>query len=155
LRTRRRISAFLDGALESRAAATTAAHLATCQRCGREADGLRRLRVVLQQAFVPAPAPDWAGFWAGVVRGIEDGRPRVAVVPRPGWRARPRLALGGALAVGAMISLTVWQLSSSPVPPAAGPVTVTAARTEFPGATLMVYSPPERDLALVWVFGVE
>jgi hypothetical protein len=34
-------------------------------------------------------------------------------------------------------------------------VTVTAARTEFPGAEVMVYSPPERDLAVVWVFGLD
>jgi hypothetical protein len=36
-----------------------------------------------------------------------------------------------------------------------GAVVVRSARTEAPGGSVMVYSPPEQDLAVIWVFGLE
>src|SRR5207244_11926906 len=70
---RRRLGAYLDGALDDGTARSTAAHLATCGVCQREADGLRRLRALLQQNIAVAE-PDWTGFWPGVVRGVDAGR---------------------------------------------------------------------------------
>ena len=67
--TRKRIGAYLDGALDERAARSTAAHVAACPRCQTEADSLRRLRGLLQRNFAVGE-PDWTGFWPGVVRGI-------------------------------------------------------------------------------------
>ncbi|OLC17091.1 MAG: hypothetical protein AUH29_03325 [Candidatus Rokubacteria bacterium 13_1_40CM_69_27] len=156
-RTRRRIGAWLDGALDDREARSTAAHLSECARCQHEADELRRLRTLLRGAVSTPPAPDWTGFWAGVVRGIEADR-RGAPAP-PAWPSRPllrrpRLAFGGALAAAVLVSLTLWQaLYSTPVPEAA--VIVRSARTEHPGGTVMVYAPPEQDMAVVWVFGLD
>lgn len=111
-----------------------------------------------------APAPDWTGFWAGVARGIAEGRARAPLGagrpwagwlwPGGRWPWRPRLAFGGALAAAALISLTLWQASYPPAAPE-GAVVVRSARTDAPGGSVMVYSPPERDLAVIWVFGLE
>lgn len=154
-RTRRRIGAYLDGALDEGASRSAAAHVAACATCRREADGLRRLRTMLR-ASVDAPEPDWTGFWPAVVRGIEEGRHRQPVRAPRSWRlgwSPPRLAFG-ALAVALLVSVGVWQLAPGPAQSEAG-VMVSSAATEDPHATLMVYSTPERDVAVVWVFGLE
>lgn len=154
-RTRRRIGAYLDGALDERASRSAATHVAACATCRSEADGLRRLRTMLR-ASVEAPEPDWTGFWPGVVRGIEEGRRRPPVRVAHGWLggwAPPRLAFG-ALAVALLVAVGVWQLAPGPAQSEAG-VMVSSAATEDPHATLMVYSTPERDVAVVWVFGLE
>jgi anti-sigma factor RsiW len=150
-RTRRRLGAWLDGALEEGTARSTATHVATCGVCQREAGELRRLRTLLSLT-ARVGDPDWAGFWPGVVRGIEDQR-----VLRPvrstsrSWR--PQWAVG-ALAATLLVSLGVWQLSpgTSPLEPG---VLVSSASTGDPRATVMVYGPPERDVAVVWVLGLE
>ena len=156
-RTRRRIGAYLDQALDDRTARATAAHLTSCARCQAEADALRRLRGLLQRNLTPAP-PDWTGFWQGVVRGIEDARTaRPAPAPRRWWEQawRPRWALGSALAAALLITLGLWQSASPPPPFAQAGVMVTSARTEDPRGTVMVYSTPEQDVAVVWVFGLD
>jgi anti-sigma factor RsiW len=156
-RTRRRIGAYLDGALEEPVALSTAAHLAGCQRCQREADELSPLRGLIRRALTPAQ-PDWTGFWQGVVRGIEDQRmSRPAPARRAWWQQvwRPRWALGSALAAALLITLGVWQWAPTGPMPAQAGVMVTSARTEDPRGTVMVYSTPEQDVAVVWVFGLD
>ena len=155
-RTRRRLDAFLDGALAERAARSASAHLATCTGCQHEADQLRRLQGLLRSAAsTPEPA-DWAGFWPGIVRGIEAGARREArtlkwrVRGHP-WRSGPRLAYGGALAAALGLYLIIWQLTGSVTPEAAS-VVISSAHTEQPGSTVMVYTPHEKDLTVVWVF---
>jgi len=147
---RRRLGAYLDGALDEGTARSTAAHLATCGVCQREADGLRRLRALLQRNAAIAD-PDWTGFWAGVVRGVESAKTaRPAAVPRRAWR--PKWALGAALAATLLLSIGVWQFG--PGTPQDG-VIVRSASTGAPSATVMVYGPPERDVAVVWVLGLD
>jgi anti-sigma factor RsiW len=156
-RTRRRIGAYLDQALDERTARATADHLASCQRCQTEADTLRRLRGLLRRNLAPAP-PDWTGFWQGVVRGIEDARAaRPVPAPRRWWQQawRPRWAVGSALAAALLITLGLWQFTPTPSSPARAGVMVTSARTEDPRGTVMVYSTPEQDVAVVWVFGLD
>lgn len=149
-RTRRRLGAYLDGALSERDRARTGTHLAGCGRCQGEVAALQRLRERLRASLsVTAPA-DWTGFWPGIVRGIEDRR-RASAVPSRIWPVwRPRLAFGGAVAAILVASLTLWQmwLPGSPTPS----VVVSAAHTEAPDMSVMVYSPPEKDLAVIWVF---
>ena len=156
-RTRKRIGAFLDEALDPQTASATAAHLSTCARCQREADELRRLHGLLRRNLAPA-APDWTGFWQGVVRGIEDQRHANPLpAKRPWWQPawRPRLALGSALAAALLITLGVWQWTPHGPQPLEAGVMVTSAATEDPRGTVMVYSTPEQDVAVVWVFGID
>ena len=156
-RTRKRIGAYLDEGLDAETARATAAHIATCEGCRREAEALRRLRGLLRRNLTPAQ-PDWTGFWQGIVRGIEDQRvARPAPAPSTWWQQawRPRWALGSALAAALLVTLGVWQWTpTSPTSAQAG-VMVTSARTDDPRGTVMVYSTPEQDVAVVWVFGLD
>ncbi len=150
--TRRRLSAHLDGALESAAARTVERHLAGCGRCQRDAEQLRILRTALGDMAAMAAPPDWTGFWPGIVRGVEDARRRGAAPARPGWAIfrRPRLAFGGAIAAALLLSVTMWQVLDRPATPEAA--MVVSANTDAPDTTVMVYSTPEHDMAVVWVF---
>lgn len=153
---RRRIGAYLDGALDDRAARSTASHLGGCGACQREAESLRSVRALLQRSLGPGtgPAePDWTGFWPGIIRGIEDARraePVSVSTPRRRWR--PRWALGGAVAAAATVSLTLWQtIPGAPDPP----VVVSSAHTDDPRGTVMVYSTHDKDVTVVWVLGLD
>src|SRR6267142_5937579 len=148
---RRRLGAYLDGALDDGTARSTAAHLATCGVCQREAEGLRRLRALLQQTIVMAE-PDWTGFWPGVVRAVDAAKTaRPVPAARRAWR--PQWALGGALAAALLVSIGVWQFGPNGTQPDG--VIVRSASTRHPGATVMVYGTPERDVAVVWVLGLD
>ena len=155
--TRKRIGAYLDGALDRAQAESAARHLATCTACQREAAGLREMRALLQQALSPVGTvrePDWTAFWPGIVRGIEEAKRRVPVQGRRRAWLRPRWALGGALVAAFLVSMMLW--TSAPPPPAVeAPVVVNSANSDYPGASLMVYHTPERDMTVVWVFGVD
>src|SRR5205814_1396827 len=126
-------------------------HLATCGVCQREAEALRRLRNLLQRNASVAE-PDWTGFWAGVVRGVEATKSvRPAPAARRAWR--PQWALGGALAAALLVSLGIWQFGPGGTPQDG--VIVRSASTGDPRATVMVYGTPERDVAVVWVLGLD
>lgn len=153
---RRRIGGYLDGALDEKAARSTARHLGGCASCQREAEELRRLRALLQRSLAPSARvaePDWSGFWPAIVRGVEDARLRApAPAVRTWWR--PRWALGGAVAAVVIVSLTLWQTVFAPFVPD-GPVVVSSAHTEDPRGTVMVYSTHEKDVTVVWVLGLD
>ena len=159
--TRRRIGAYLDGALDNGPAESIAKHLSRCGRCQGEAENIRRVRALLQRTLSLGQnraEPDWSGFWPGIVRGIEDAKHRQAPAPvraRGSWWWRPRLTLGGALVAVALVSVTLWQLNSGPLAPDA-PIFVSSAHTDDPQATVVVYSPHEQqDVAVVWVLGLD
>jgi anti-sigma factor RsiW len=153
---RRRLAAYLDGTLNARQARIVRTHLASCARCQGQAEETRRLQHLLKDAGSLPPPPDWTGFWTGVARGIEDAA-RPAPTPRPSRLApflRPRVAVAGTVAAVALAAFAVWQVFEEP-PTSATAVSVRSARTELPGGTVMVYAPPEQDLALVWIFEKE
>lgn len=155
-RTRRRIGAYLDGALGGRESDVTTAHLATCLRCHAELDALRRLSAMLGRV-VPSPESlEWTGFWEGVRRGIEEGRGKAAATS---WTARwrhPRLIVGTAAALAVVALVVLWQAPRAPLtPPADAAISVSSADTDHPRGTVMIYSPPEKDLAVVWVFDLD
>jgi anti-sigma factor RsiW len=155
--TRQRIGAYVDGALGQSEAQATAAHLSRCGRCQQEAERLRRLHGLLQEAVPVVAPPDWTGFWPGIVRGIEEARqpspiPRTRAWSGFGWK--PRLAVGGALVVLLAASLMLWQAFYTLGDPE-GLVIVRSAHTEMPDSSLMVYNSPEQNLAVVWVFDGE
>src|SRR5438046_286902 len=62
-------------------------------------------------------------------------------------------ALGGALAATLLVSVGVWQFGPGGAP--SDGVIVRSASTGDPGATVMVYGTPERDVAVVWVLGLD
>ena len=160
LLTRRRIGAYLDGALENGPASSIARHLSKCATCQGEAENIRRMRALVQRTLSPSRGtqPDWSGFWPGVVRGIEEVKHRELPAPvarRGRWWWRPRLTLGGALVAAALVSITLWQLNTGPLAPDA-PIFVRSAHTEDPRGTVVVYSPHEQqDVAVVWVLGLD
>jgi anti-sigma factor RsiW len=155
LRAQRRLGAYFDGVLGETEARVMAAHVAECARCSQEIDQLRRLRPLLEGALPAPPPPDWTGFWAGVVRGIEADRHASPLV-RPAWRrwiTQPRVIYGGAVILALLSVLTVWQVFYAPIAPEAA-VVVRSARTDLPGG-VMVYASPEQDFSVVWVFDEE
>jgi len=153
-RVRRRLGAYLDGAFSQGDAAWIEGHLTGCTTCQQEVAQLRRLKTLVAEVAA-VPEPDWTGFWPGIVRGIEDERRRVAPAPaRRGWNFWPRWAMGGAAVAALALSLVVWQGTRGPVPAEAG-VLVTSATTDHPSGTVMVYAPPDRNMAVVWVFDTE
>lgn len=126
--------------------------MAGCARCANEVHGLRRLEAALR-ATPPPPDPDWTGFWPGIVRRIDDARHVPVRQQRRAWLT-PRLAYGGAVAAALLITLTVWQLVPERLAPES-PIIVRSADTGYPGGHVMVYSTPDQDLTVVWVFGTE
>jgi len=154
-RVQRRLGAYFDGALGDTEARAMAAHVAQCARCSQDIDQLRRLRPLLKEALPAPPLPDWTGFWAGVVRGIEADR-HASPAARPAWRGwitQPRVVYGGALILALVSLLTVWQVFYWPTAQEAS-VVVRSARTDLPGG-VMVYASPEQDFSVVWVFDEE
>jgi anti-sigma factor RsiW len=156
LRTRRRIGAYLDGALKGATAQSTARHLTGCSTCQREAEALRKMRALLQRSSGQSRvAPDWTGFWPGIVRGIEDAGRRESPPVVAQWRWwQSRWALGGAVAAVGLVSLTFWQTLPGLLTPDP-PVVVSSAHTEDPRGTVMVYSTHEKDVTVVWVLGLD
>jgi anti-sigma factor RsiW len=148
---RRRIGAYLDGALPEPQARAYAAHLDGCAGCRDAARTQDRLRELVRSSVVAAE-PDWAGFWPGIIRGIEAGTdPRAR--PRPARILRyPRAAIAGAVGA-ALLAVTVWQ-GDSPVSPV-GAAAVAVANTEHPDGNVMVYTPPGDDMTVIWVFGLD
>ena len=155
-RTRRQIGAFLDGALTGAESALTAGHVAACARCRSEVDSLSKLSGMLRRSLSSKPtAPEWTGFWEGVRRGIEDVRPAALSRARSRWR-RPRFVVATASTFAIAAALTLWGAPHTPFTPRpAAAISVTSADTEHPEGTVMVYSPPEKDLVVVWVFGLD
>ncbi len=149
-RVRRRLDAYLDGALGETDARWTERHLAGCPSCQGEARELRAVKALVAEVAA-VPDPDWTGFFPGIVRGIEDDR---RSVPVPASRARrfwPQWAMGGAALASVALAFVLWQGGRAPSAVEAG-VLVNGANTDHPGATVMVYSSPEKDLAVVWLF---
>ena len=71
---------------------------------------------------------------------------------KPFW-GHPRLALGGTLAGGLAVALALWPAGEAQVPAAwAAPVVVQDVGTVDPDRSVMVYSSPEHDLTVIWVF---
>ena len=149
-RARKRLGAYLDGALGEGDARWTERHLAGCATCQGEVAELRRVKALVAEAVAAIPEPDWTGFFPGIVRGIQDEQ-RAPAPSRSVSHWWPRWAMGGAAVATAALALVLWHGGRGPLPAEAS-VSVTDADTEDPGATVMVYSSAEKDLAVVWLF---
>lgn len=147
---RRRLAPYLDGALSGPEAGAVAAHLQTCAGCQGEASGLERLKGLVGSTLLSAPDPDWSGFWGGVRHRILTERPR-----REGWGLYPRLALGGALAGLLLMAAALWPRGPQEIPILRPGVVVNAVETAQPEGNLMVFTNPEDEMTVIWVFGLD
>jgi anti-sigma factor RsiW len=159
---RRRLEPFVDGALGSRAARSIGAHLGRCEACRAERDRLNRLRALLQENLTAPADPDWARFWPGVRTRVlgELTEPFKEAWWLPLWKpfwGHPRLAVSGVMAAVFALTLSFWPGSEVTVPPAAwaGPVVVQDVAASDPHRGVMVYSSPDHDVTVIWVFNPE
>ncbi|MGH7535537.1 MAG: zf-HC2 domain-containing protein, partial [Gemmatimonadales bacterium] len=155
---RSRLERYADGALETRADRSVRVHLDRCVACRAETDHLARLRALLHSALPNPGEPDWSGFWPAVRARIVGAAPRPVREPwwlplwKPFW-GHPRLALGGTLAGGLAVALALWPAGEGQVPAAwATPVLVQDVGMIDPDRSVMVYSSPEHDLTVIWLF---
>jgi anti-sigma factor RsiW len=146
---RKVLGAYLDGALGDGDARWTERHLAACAACQAEVAQLRRVKALIAETAA-VPEPDWTGFFPGIVRGIQDEQRAEAPEPARAWRWWPQWAMGGAAVATAALALVLWHGAGVPIPAEAN-VRVHAADTDDPGATVMVYTSAEKDLAVVWL----
>jgi anti-sigma factor RsiW len=174
----KRLDAFQDGELTPAARARAEAHLARCPACTGELAALGRLRAALTAPVTEPPDAVWDAFWPQV-------RSRIASAPLDEAPARPatwlagvgpwRFAIGSALAVALALLVVVapWQrqpdLPEGPrvaapglpaeVPRGGLPVTpaavVESVETGDPQSSVMVFTNPDAEMTVVWVFGLE
>ena len=113
------------------------------------------MRSLVIASSISVGEPDWAGFWPGVQARILRDAPRPAPVRdawwlpiwRPFW-GHPRLSLGGALAAGLLVALS---LGSVPEPDEPAAVIVQDVSTPDPGKSVMVYSIPGQPGTVIWL----
>jgi anti-sigma factor RsiW len=155
---RPRLERLVDGALRGRMARVATAHVAGCPGCGQEVERLHRLRRLVRSAAAPVADPDWVGFWPAVRLRIASEAPRPVReawwLPfwKPVW-GHPRVALGSLMASGLAAALVLWPSSQVTVPRAlAAPVVVQDVSTADPDRSVMVYSNPDEDVTVIWVF---
>jgi anti-sigma factor RsiW len=147
---------LVDGALGPRMTRMAASHTSRCGECRAEADRLRRLRALVQSAEMPLADPDWAAFWPAVRQRIAAERPAPVRdawwLPywKPVW-GHPRVALGGLVVSSLAAALVLWP-SPETTKAAMAAVQVQDVSTTDPDRSVMVYSNPDDDVTVIWVF---
>jgi len=133
---------FIEGTLTP----ARAAHVAACDSCRQQADGLRAtMREVSSSVDVPDPSPlFWDHFSARVRHGIDAVRP-----PAVAWWRRPSIVFASAAAVIVLAVVTATWLSGRPGPtatvasgPAPNPPTATVSNAA-PAISASPQSDPE------------
>jgi hypothetical protein len=118
---------------------------------------LDRLRRLVRSAEVPVD-PDWSGFWPAVRLRIASEAPRPVReawwLPfwKPVW-GHPRVAMGSLAVSSLAAALVLWPSAPLTVPRA--PVVVQDVSTTDPNRSVMVYSNPDDDVTVIWVFNPE
>jgi hypothetical protein len=119
---------------------------------------LTRLRGLIRSTETDVADPDWAGFWPAVRVRIASEVPRPVREPwwlpfwKPVW-GHPRVALGSVMVSSLAVALVLWPSTPVTVPRAlAAPVVVQDVSTTDPDRSVMVYSNPDEDVTVIWVF---
>lgn len=158
---RSRLQRFVGGESTPRATRAVSLHLERCTSCRAEVQGFRRQRALIQGARIHGAEPDWTGFWPGIRARIAGGTPKPmrAAWWLPLWMpiwGHPRVALGGILASTLAAALLLWPSAQVTVPVVmAAPVQVQDVSAADPHRSVMVYSSPEEDVTVIWVFNPE
>jgi anti-sigma factor RsiW len=153
---RRHLQGFVDGALGSRGGRMVAAHVSSCASCRSEVERLRQLRLLVRSAHAEPADPDWSGFWPSVRMRIARETPRPVReswwLPfwKPVW-GHPRMALGSVVVSTLAAALVLWPSPQAPKALAAT-VQVQDVSTPDPDRSVMVYSSPDDDVTVIWVF---
>ena len=177
LLTRRRLGAYQDGELAPRARASVRGHLEGCVGCATTLAELGRMRTLLRTPAPEPPEPVWDAFWPQVRARLAAASPQPEPAPRwrRGWAqvtGHPRLAFGssvGAVALAVLAVAAPWQrVGERPAVPAptvlasgsvaSAPIeqiVVQSVETGDPQSSVMVFTQPESDFTVVWVFGLE
>jgi anti-sigma factor RsiW len=174
----RRLDAFQDGELAPASRARTEAHLARCPGCADELATLGRLRTALTAAIAEPPDAVWDAFWPQVRSRIAAAPVDEEAIRPPSWLSRLgpwRFAIGSALAVAIALLVVVapWQRQpdqrpglqiAMPALPAESPpgglavtpaAMVESVETGDPQSSVMVFTNPDSEMTVVWVFGLE
>jgi anti-sigma factor RsiW len=152
--SRPRLERLVDGALGPRAGRWTTSHAARCARCGGEVEQLTRMRLLVRSAAPDVADPEWAGFWPAVRVRIASEAPRPVReswwLPywKPVW-GHPRVALGSLMVSSLALGLMLWPGAPGTL---AAPVTVQEVSSADPNRSVMVYSSPDDDVTVIWVF---
>jgi len=155
--SRPRLERLVDGALGPRMGHVTASHASRCGDCRAEMDRLSRLRALVQSAEVQVADPDWAAFWPAVRQRIAAERPAPVRdawwLPywKPVW-GHPRVALGGLVVSSLAAARVLWPSPETTKAAMPAPVQVQDVSTADPDRSVMVYSNPDDDVTVIWVF---
>jgi len=173
----KRLDAFHDGELAPAARAKAEAHLARCPACTGELAALGRLRTALTVPVSEPPDAVWDTFWPQVRSRIAapldeaPARPATWLSGVGPWRFALASALAAALAL--LVVVAPWQ--RQPDQPGGPPVTtpglpaevargglpvtpaavVESVETGDPQSSVMVFTNPDAEMTVVWVFGLE
>jgi anti-sigma factor RsiW len=158
---RSRLERYVDGALGNHSARRVESHLAHCPACLARTESARRIRVLVHAASPDPVQPDWSGFWPVVHARILRERPKPVrdawwlPLWSPFW-GHPRIAVGGVVAAGLILTLSLWPASDNQSSVAwAGPVVVQDVSTPDPDRSVMVYSVPDQALTVIWLFSAD
>ena len=111
----------------------------------------------MQSAEARVVDPDWVGFWPAVRQRIAAEHPAPVRdawwLPfwRPVW-GHPRVALGGLVVSSLAAALVLWPSPETTTAALAAPVQVQDVSTTDPDRSVMVYSNPDDDVTVIWVF---
>jgi hypothetical protein len=100
--------------------------------------------------------PGWSGFWPSVRARIPRQTPHPVReswwLPfwKPVW-GHPRVALGSVVVSTLAAALVLWP-SPQATKAVAAPVQVQDVSTADPDRSVMVYSSPDDDVTVIWVF---
>lgn len=156
---RRRIGPYVDRALPERQAQGVARHLTRCADCRESARRQERLTAIVREAAVASAEPSWSDFWPGIRAHIVQAPPigdRPARAARPAWSVGwlPRLAVGSVAAGLLLFSLLLWRGEDQREVPDSG-IVVRALEVASPHTSVMVFSPPQQEMTVIWVFGLD
>lgn len=157
---KRQLPPYLQGALSPERARKVAHHLDGCVECQREVSRVERLIGLVRATLPTGPDPDWTGFWDGVRHRILTERPRPWREAWGRWLSwpisgYPRLALGGALAGVLLLAVVLWRSGPQEMAVVPPGVVVSAVETAHPDGSVLVFSSPEDEMTVIWVFGLD